>query len=110
MICLTWLETRIPSYTFQQDFNTFIVINSDFSTCRLHQEAQGLSALIDTPQMYATKVLNSMHAVFTKEPSAEDVIGGVSLVVWTITSLVLVKYAFIVLRADDNGQGYDLSS
>ena len=51
-----------------------------------------------------------MHAVFTKEPSAEDVIGGVSLVVWTITSLVLVKYAFIVLRADDNGQGYDLSS
>ena len=49
-------------------------------------------------------------AVFTTAPSEEDVIGGVSLVVWTITSLVLVKYAFIVLRADDNGQGYDTPS
>ena len=48
-------------------------------------------------------------AVFTETPSQEDVIGGVSLVVWTITSLVLVKYALIVLRADDNGQGYALS-
>ena len=44
-------------------------------------------------------------AVFAETPDAEDVIGAVSLVIWTITSLVLVKYALIVLRADDNGQG-----
>ena len=31
--------------------------------------------------------------------------GAVSLIVWTLTAILVVKYALIVLRADDNGQG-----
>ena len=31
--------------------------------------------------------------------------GAVSLIVWTLTAMLVVKYALIVLRADDNGQG-----
>ncbi|MED6143653.1 Potassium transporter 6 [Stylosanthes scabra] len=35
----------------------------------------------------------------------EEVYGVLSLVFWTLTLITLVKYVFIVLRADDNGEG-----
>ena len=39
-------------------------------------------------------------------PDDEDVIlGTFSTIFWTITSMVLVKYVLIMLRADDNGEG-----
>ena len=37
--------------------------------------------------------------------TAENIEGAASLIIWTITSIVMIKYALIVLRADDNGQG-----
>ncbi len=52
-----------------------------------------------------TSFIYVFPAVFAETPSEEDVIGAVSLVIWTITTLCLVKYALLVLRADDNGQG-----
>ncbi|KAK9819481.1 hypothetical protein WJX81_002292 [Elliptochloris bilobata] len=38
-------------------------------------------------------------------PSADDVVGVTSLIIWTIFWIVVIKYALIVLHADDNGQG-----
>ncbi|KAL6577866.1 Potassium transporter 6 [Orobanche minor] len=35
----------------------------------------------------------------------EEIYGVMSLVFWTLTLLPLLKYVFIVLRADDNGEG-----
>lgn len=35
----------------------------------------------------------------------EDVIGALSLIIYTLTLIPLLKYVFIVLRANDNGQG-----
>ncbi|MED6171966.1 Potassium transporter 6 [Stylosanthes scabra] len=35
----------------------------------------------------------------------EEVYGVLSLVFWTLTLITLFKYVFIVLRADDNGEG-----
>ncbi|KAI3407353.1 Potassium transporter [Psidium guajava] len=35
----------------------------------------------------------------------EEIYGVVSFVFWTLTLVPLVKYVFIVLRADDNGEG-----
>ncbi|RYR18106.1 hypothetical protein Ahy_B03g062732 [Arachis hypogaea] len=35
----------------------------------------------------------------------EEIFGVLSLVFWTLTLVTLVKYVFIVLRADDNGEG-----
>ncbi|VAH50956.1 unnamed protein product [Triticum turgidum subsp. durum] len=35
----------------------------------------------------------------------EDVIGALSLIIYTLTLIPLVKYVFVVLRANDNGQG-----
>ncbi len=38
-------------------------------------------------------------------PSKEDVVGVLSLIIWTLTLIPLVKYVFIVLRAGDRGNG-----
>uniref|UniRef100_A0A7N0U031 Potassium transporter n=1 Tax=Kalanchoe fedtschenkoi TaxID=63787 RepID=A0A7N0U031_KALFE len=35
----------------------------------------------------------------------EEIFGALSFVFWTITLVTLFKYVFIVLRADDNGEG-----
>ncbi|XP_047153929.1 potassium transporter 6-like [Vigna umbellata] len=37
--------------------------------------------------------------------SNDEVFGVLSLVFWTITLIPLVKYVFVVLKADDNGEG-----
>ena len=45
------------------------------------------------------------HAEF--EPTTNDVLGAISLIFWSITLLVLIKYVFIVIRANDQGEGED---
>lgn len=35
----------------------------------------------------------------------EDVIGALSLIIYSLTLVPLIKYVFIVCRANDNGQG-----
>ena len=34
-----------------------------------------------------------------------EILGVLSLIFWTFTLVLVVKYAFIVLKADDNGEG-----
>lgn len=45
--------------------------------------------------------------VFTKVHIEEDVdvLGALSLVIYTIALIPLAKYVFVVLRANDNGEG-----
>jgi K+ transporter len=40
----------------------------------------------------------------------EDLIGALSLIIYTITLIPLMKYVFVVLQANDNGQGEMLLS
>lgn len=42
---------------------------------------------------------------FGVEVTEDNLIGALSLIIWTLTLVALVKYVFIVLRADDNGEG-----
>nr|CAD1834546.1 unnamed protein product [Ananas comosus var. bracteatus] len=39
----------------------------------------------------------------------EDVIGALSLIIYSLTLIPLLKYVFVVLRANDNGQGGTLA-
>ena len=39
----------------------------------------------------------------------EDIIGALSLIIYSLTLVPLIKYVFIVCRANDNGQGTCLS-
>ncbi|CAE6101940.1 unnamed protein product [Arabidopsis arenosa] len=41
----------------------------------------------------------------THSETNEEIFGVLSLIFWTLTLIPLVKYVFIVLRADDNGEG-----
>jgi KUP system potassium uptake protein len=52
-----------------------------------------------------TSPLYVYSTIFETQPSHEDVLCATSLIFWSITLVVLLKYVFIVLLADDNGEG-----
>jgi KUP system potassium uptake protein len=56
-----------------------------------------------------TSPLYAMDALFLGRTGAAqtpaEVLGGVSLVIWTITVIVAIKYAILVLRAQNDGEG-----
>ena len=57
-----------------------------------------------------TSPLYSLQTVFSidngaVQPTAQDVFGVVSLVFWSITLIVSVKYVLFVMRADNDGEG-----
>ena len=53
-----------------------------------------------------TSPLYVFSSTFTENtPTETDVMGAMSIIFWTITLIVVVKYMLIVLLADDNGEG-----
>ena len=85
-----------------------------------HDEAQGhgLAALtlgavgvvygdIGTSPIYAFR--EALRATGTASPGAGEVLGILSLLIWTLILIVTVKYVFFLLRADNRGEGGILS-
>ena len=58
---------------------------------------------IGTSPLYAMDQLFFGRSGGAQTP--DDVLGGVSLVIWTITIIVAIKYAIFVLRAQNDGEG-----
>ena len=54
-----------------------------------------------------TSPLYAMDQIFRVgiERTPENLLGGVSLVIWTLTLIVAIKYALLVLRAQNDGEG-----
>ncbi|EED18102.1 potassium transporter, putative [Talaromyces stipitatus ATCC 10500] len=52
-----------------------------------------------------TSPLYVFSSTFSDNPSQEDVLGAISLIIWALTIMVTIKYALIVLNADDEGEG-----
>ena len=52
-----------------------------------------------------TSPLYVYSSTFTSEPSYDDLLGALSLIIWTVTLMVSIKYVIIVLQADDEGEG-----
>ncbi|KUJ20933.1 putative potassium transporter 5 [Mollisia scopiformis] len=52
-----------------------------------------------------TSPLYVYSSTFTSQPSYDDLVGALSIIIWTLTLMVTVKYMFIVLAADDDGEG-----
>jgi KUP system potassium uptake protein len=62
---------------------------------------------IGTSPLYALReCFDSKHGV---QPSAANVLGILSLIVWTLILIVSIKYLTFVLRADNRGEGGILS-
>jgi KUP system potassium uptake protein len=58
---------------------------------------------IGTSPLYAMDQLFLSRGDSGQTPA--EVLGGVSLVIWTITLIVAIKYALLVLRAQNDGEG-----
>ncbi|KAJ4189403.1 hypothetical protein NW759_016785 [Fusarium solani] len=52
-----------------------------------------------------TSPLYVFSSTFAEQPSWHDLVGALSILIWSLTLIVTVKYCFIVLSANDNGQG-----
>lgn len=57
---------------------------------------------IGTSPLYSLQTVFASGVVTTDR---EDVFGVVSMVIWTITLIVSFKYVFLVMRADNEGEG-----
>ena len=58
---------------------------------------------IGTSPLYALK--ESFHAAHGLGINPENVLGILSIIFWTMTMVITIKYAAIVMRADNNGEG-----
>jgi len=57
-----------------------------------------------------TSPLYVYSSTFSSPPSRQDLLGALSLVIWSITMMVTVKYVFIILHADNAGEGGTFST
>jgi KUP system potassium uptake protein len=61
---------------------------------------------IGTSPLYVFKaIIGSEHSSFSQQISQTLVLGGVSLIFWTLTLQTTLKYVVITLRADNKGEG-----
>lgn len=58
---------------------------------------------IGTSPLYAVKEIFYSHGEL--ERSNVNVLGSISLILWVLTLIIAVKYVFIVLKADNHGEG-----
>jgi len=58
---------------------------------------------IGTSPLYVLKIcFTGQHTI---SPSPSNILGLVSLIFWSLTLVVSIKYALFIMRADDEGQG-----
>ena len=58
---------------------------------------------IGTSPLYAINEIFFGHANIVH--NLQNILGGISLVVWSLTIIVAFKYVIFVLRADNDGEG-----
>ncbi len=52
-----------------------------------------------------TSPLYVIKTIFNSPPIEEDVIGAISLIVWSLIVVVSLKYSIFILMADNHGEG-----
>lgn len=57
-----------------------------------------------------TSPLYVFSSTFVKPPSRADIRGALSLIIWSLTVIVTLKYVLIILRADNDGEGGSFST
>jgi len=57
-----------------------------------------------------TSPLYVFSSTFTQTPVRADLLGALSLILWTITLMVTIKYILIILHADNDGEGGTFST
>ncbi|KAH8585858.1 potassium transporter-domain-containing protein [Bisporella sp. PMI_857] len=57
-----------------------------------------------------TSPLYVYSSTFSSAPSRQDLIGALSIIIWSLFMMVTVKYVFVILRADNEGEGGTFST
>lgn len=57
-----------------------------------------------------TSPLYVFSSTFYDPPSRADIRGALSLIIWSLTVIVTLKYVLIILRADNDGEGGTFST
>ena len=57
-----------------------------------------------------TSPLYVFSSTFRSAPVRQDVIGALSLIIWSLIMMVTVKYILIILNADNDGEGGTFST
>jgi KUP system potassium uptake protein len=57
-----------------------------------------------------TSPLYVYSSTFSNAPSRQDLIGVLSIIIWSLFMMVTVKYVFVILRADNDGEGGTFST
>ncbi|GAM36149.1 hypothetical protein TCE0_018f05012 [Talaromyces pinophilus] len=57
-----------------------------------------------------TSPLYVYSSTFTEPPSRQDLIGVLSIIIWTLFLMVTVKYVLVILHADNDGEGGTFST
>lgn len=57
-----------------------------------------------------TSPLYVFSSTFSSAPSKADLMGGLSLILWSLFMMVTVKYVLIILWADNEGEGGTFST
>ncbi|KAK4982977.1 hypothetical protein LTR28_002588 [Elasticomyces elasticus] len=57
-----------------------------------------------------TSPLYVFSSTFSSPPSYNDLVGALSLVIWSLIMIVTVKYVLVILRADNDGEGGTFST
>jgi KUP system potassium uptake protein len=52
-----------------------------------------------------TSPLYVFSSTFQAPPNYDDLLGALSIIIWTLTLILVIKYVSIVLNADNEGQG-----
>lgn len=57
-----------------------------------------------------TSPLYVYSSTFTSAPSRQDLIGVLSIIIWSLVTMVTIKYILIILHADNDGEGGTFST
>ncbi|KAF1942432.1 potassium transporter [Clathrospora elynae] len=57
-----------------------------------------------------TSPLYVFSSTFTEAPNRADLLGALSLILWSVTLMVTVKYVLLILHADNDGEGGTFST
>ena len=57
-----------------------------------------------------TSPLYVYSSTFKSPPRRDDLVGVLSIIIWSLTLMVTVKYVLVILRADNNGEGGTFST
>ena len=57
-----------------------------------------------------TSPLYVYSSTFTSPPTRQDLVGVLSLIIWSLVMMVTVKYVLVIIRADNLGEGGTFST